>query len=76
MAGVCQVTFVQRPGGGVMDNFPPEAGSVKVCFAGIPNASTKIYFHDDKSWTPLDTTSSGGLVCAPATKTGKYVLTG
>ncbi len=75
IAGVCNVTFIQRPGGVIKTEVTPEEASVKVCFAGIPNMGTKIYFYDDHAWIALDTTANGGLVCAPATRTGKYVLT-
>lgn len=73
LAGVCNLTFVEA-GKGVTDVTPADA-TVKVCFAAIPNTSNTIYIYDDKTWFPLVTTVQNGLACAPATKTGKYLLT-
>lgn len=72
LAGVCQVKFVMS-GKGVTDVTPQDA-TVKICFAAIPNTTDNLYVYDDHSWFPLDTTVQNGLACAPATKTGKYVL--
>ena len=72
LAGVCQLTFVKQ-GKGVTDITPDDA-VVKVCFAAVPNTTDKIYVYDDHQWFALETTVENGLACAPATKTGKYVL--
>ena len=72
VAGVCQATFV-KSGVGLTDLAAAD-GVVKVCFATVPNTTTKIYVYDNKTWTALETTVDGGLTCAPAQQTGKYVL--
>ncbi len=73
-AGVCQLLFV-KSGKGVTDVTPTDA-VVKICFAAIPNETNKIYVYvwETKTWFALDTTVQNGLACAPATKTGRYVL--
>jgi hypothetical protein len=72
LAGVCRVTYV-KAGVGVI-NLAAGDGTVKVCFASVPNVATTIFFYDDKTWTALQTTVEDGLTCAPAQKSGKYVL--
>jgi len=70
-AGVCRANY-DKVGVGVTDIAAPD--SVQVCFAGVPNTTGKIYVYNDKTWAALATTADGGLLCAPAQQTGKYVL--
>ena len=74
LAGVCQLVYVIK-GKGVSDVTPADA-VVKICFAAIPNETNTIYVFEWKTqtWFALDTTVENGLACAPATKTGRYVL--
>ncbi len=72
LAGVCEIRFVVQ-GKGVTDITPQDA-TVQICFAAIPNTADKVYVYDDHQWYALDTTVQNGMACAPATKTGKYVL--
>ena len=57
-------------------------GDWKICFAARPDKENTIYYYlgdlsDQVSpWEPLDTTTEGGLACAPAHFTGVYVPTG
>jgi hypothetical protein len=73
LAGVCQVNYV-KAGEGLTDLTGAD-GSVTICFASVPGTTDKIYVYADHTWTALDTTVADGLACAPATKTGRYVLT-
>ena len=72
LAGVCDVTFSKsgKPVSGISSG----DGSVKICFAVLPNVQSKIYFYDGKTWTALDTTVQNGLDCTNANSTGRYVL--
>jgi hypothetical protein len=72
LAGVCQLNYT-KAGAGITDLAPAD-GSVTVCFAALPNTTTKIYVFDGKTWTALTTTLNNGLECAAASKTGRYVL--
>jgi hypothetical protein len=73
-AGVCQLVFVKN-GQGVTDVTAVDA-VVKVCFAAIPNETNQIYVYvwQTQTWFALETTVENGLACAPATKTGRYVM--
>lgn len=75
VAGVCRATYVEKTAG-VMDVVGASDGQIEVCFAAIPNTTVKIYVYVDKTktWTALETTVQNGLACAPAQRTGKYVL--
>lgn len=60
----------------------PEQGSWKICFAVRPDRHNTIYYYlgdyqDQASkWVALETTTEGGMACAPAQHTGVYVPTG
>ena len=72
LAGVCRAIYT-KVGAGIIDLTSAD-GEVDVCFAAIPSITGKMYVYNDKAWTALDTTVEGGLACAPAQQTGKYVL--
>jgi hypothetical protein len=72
LSGVCSVAYV-KDGKGI-PRLAPADGSVKICFARVPKKHSKIYVYDGKHWIGLDTKVEGGLVCADASRSGKYVL--
>ncbi len=75
LAGVCDLTY-QLSGKPITDLSTTD-GTVKICFAAIPNTTSKIYVYDGQTWTALDTApldNNNTLECAIASKTGKYVL--
>jgi hypothetical protein len=76
LAGVCDLTY--HISGKLVSNITSTDGTVQVCFAALPNITSKIYVYDVKSstWTALDTTLSSDnlLECAVASQTGRYVL--
>ncbi len=72
LAGVCTITYIKHGEG--TTNLAPADGSVKICFAPIPKKDSKIYVYAGRSWIALDTKLENGLLCANASKAGKYVL--
>ena len=72
LAGVCRAIYT-KVGAGVIDLGPTD-GQVEVCFAAVPDTTSKIYVYNDKTWTALDTTVQDGLACAPAQQSGKYAM--
>ena len=72
LAGVCDLAY--HVSGKLEPELPPGDGTVKICFAALPNITSKIYVYADKTWTALDTTLENGMECATASKTGRYVL--
>ncbi len=76
----CRVTYYQRPAGTRIDEFTPQMGTSRICFAAIPNENTKIYFFnvyaDEPVWGPTgQTTVADGVACSDAGKSGVYVGT-
>lgn len=72
LAGVCNLDY--HLSGKPLAELTSEEGTVQICFAQVPNSTSKIYVFDGETWTALDTTLNNGLECALAAKTGKYVL--
>jgi hypothetical protein len=72
LAGVCTITYVKEGRG--TTNLLPADGSVKICFAPVPKKDSKIYVYAGRNWTALDTKLENGLLCADASKAGKYIL--
>jgi len=72
LAGVCDLAY--HVSGKLVPELPPADGTVKICFAALPNITSKIYVYADKTWTALDTTFENGMECAIASKTGRYIL--
>ena len=72
LAGVVDLTF--RVDGKPVADVTSGQASVQICFAALPNITGKIYVYANNTWTALDTTLENGLVCAPASQTGQYVM--
>lgn len=72
LAGVVDLTF--RVDGKPVADVTSGQASAQICFAALPNITAKIYVYANNTWTALDTTLENGLVCAPASQTGQYVM--
>jgi hypothetical protein len=57
----------------------PDLGDVTICFASTPGKDMQIYFYDvysaEPQWSSLETTTTNGMVCAVANKSGVYAPT-
>jgi hypothetical protein len=82
LAGVCRAIYEETTAGIIKDL--GTHGQVEVCFAPVPNTKGVIYVYNPyqtevgpaqgETYTPLDTKSEDGLLCAPSQQTGKYFL--
>ncbi len=72
LAGVCSLTY-HKASQSIADLAPAD-GNVRICFAALPKLEGKICVYDEQGWTILGTSLEKLTNCAPANKTGKYIL--
>jgi hypothetical protein len=53
-----------------------EHAEPRLCFAAPPDKDVQVRFYDEstKAWVAVETTVADGQACAPANRSGKYIL--
>ncbi len=72
LAGVCSLAY--QKSGELITDLVLADGNAEICFAALPQTPSQIYVYDDTTWFVLETVLKDGMMCADASKTGKYVL--